>query len=158
MTNETGLIFSKNIVTFYFNKLFSIHFWSYNNIVLRSGLNNNQVGIFYSYQPFWVALVRPPSGGYCYLNHACIVIYLCPHWVKWLEIQMKFLDKVYWFWMRNWLCAFLIIKRNFCFWNTLKIFLLNKTFFINQKTWILSKIRMRNMKKLGRKHKHHQWI
>ena len=73
-----------------------------------------QVGIFYSYQTIWVALVRPPSGGYCYLNHACIVIYLCPHWVKWSEIQMKFLDKVYWFWIRNWLCAFLIIKRNFC--------------------------------------------
>ena len=35
--------------------------------------------------------------------------------VKWSEIQMKFLDKVYWFWIRNWLCAFLIIKRNFCF-------------------------------------------
>ena len=66
-----------------------------------------QVSIFYSYQTIWIALVRPPLGGYCYLNHACIVIYLCPHWVK-------FLDKVYWFWMRNWLCAFLIIKRNFC--------------------------------------------
>ena len=98
------------------------------NIVLRSGLNNNnQVGIFYSYQTIWVALVRPPSGGFCYLNHACIVIYLCPHWVKQSEIQMKFLDKVYWFWIRNWLCAFLVIKRNFC--EILKIFLLNKYFY-----------------------------
>src|SRR5438045_7449201 len=42
----------------------------------------NQVGIFYSYQTIWIALVRSPFGGYCYLNHVCIVIYLCPHWVK----------------------------------------------------------------------------
>ena len=42
----------------------------------------NQVGIFYSCQTIWIALVRPPIGGYCYLNHACIVIYLCPHWLS----------------------------------------------------------------------------
>ena len=51
------------------------------NTSITNGFKN-MVGIFYSYQTIWIALVRPPLGGYCYLNHACIVIYLCPHWLS----------------------------------------------------------------------------
>ena len=76
------------------------------NTILRSGLNNNLVGIFYSYQTIWIALVRPPSGGYCYLNHACIVIYLCPHWLSKLKglrkiIGVTVFDLTNWFFIRN---------------------------------------------------------
>ena len=41
--------------------------------------------------------------------------------------------------------------------NTFKIFLLNKHF-INQKPEFYQKLGWKNMKKLGRKHEHHQWI
>ena len=60
------------------------------NTIITNGFIN-LVGIFYSYQTIWIALVRPPFGGYCYLNHACIVIYLCPHWLSDLKSKWSFL-------------------------------------------------------------------
>ena len=81
----------------------------------------NQVGIFYSYQTIWIALVRPPLGGYCYLNHTCIVIYLCPHWLSKLKSKWSFLIRST---SSGWGTGYvpsLSSKETFV-WNTLKIF------------------------------------
>src|SRR5688572_18862524 len=55
---------------------------------------------------------------------------LMPTLVDELNLSEVSFNKVYWFRMKNWLCAFLIVKRNLC-WFTTKILLLNKAFFIN---------------------------
>src|SRR5688572_6993938 len=56
---------------------------------------------------------------------------LMPTLVDELNLSEVSFNKVYWFRMKNWLCAFLIVKRNLC-WFTTKILLLNKAFFINK--------------------------
>ena len=55
---------------------------------------------------------------------------LMPTLVDELNLSEVSFNKVYWFRMKNWLCSFLIVKRNLC-WFTMKILLLNKAFFIN---------------------------